>query len=353
MLAMALCFSGLLAALSAYGTNNPHATAAHQAQASTPTGAAQAADPEVNKVIEKLTAAGVLRMASVEDVRKAYAFYPSLAGKPEKVFRVEDKLIPGPGGQIPIRLYFPQAGRGLPIFVFFHVGGFVAGDLDTDDVPLRSIANRCGCIVLSVAYRLAPANHYPAAPDDCYAATKWAAEHAAEFGGDARRIAVGGEGAGGTLAAVVALMSRDRGGPPLILQVLIYPSLDADMMRTSRYLSHDPTITPDTVAAMLGAYLPTITKNLEDPYISPVYATNLKSLPSALFVTDEDDPGRDESDDYARRLTGAGVKVQVSRYPNMIHGFFLMTGELSAARKAVDEVSLALKASFETAQPAK
>lgn len=349
---IALCSSLILIASVAQGNNHHSPASSPQAQSSADPGADQAPDPQVKNVLDKLAAAGVLHMSTVQDVRKAFLFYPTLSGKPENVFRVEDKQIPGPAGQVPIRLYFPQAGRGLPIFVFFHIGGFVAGDLNTDDVPLRAIANRCGCIVLSVAYRLAPENPYPAAPNDCYAATKWAAEHANEFGGDARRIAVGGDGAGGNLAAVVALMGRDRGGSAIIFQVLVYPTLDADSTRASRYLSHDPSLTPDIQAEILGAYLPMIS-NPKDPYISPVYATSAKNLPSMLLVTDEDDPTRDEGNAYADKLADAGVKVQILRYPNMIHGFFTMTGDLDAARKAVAEISQALKVAFQTAQTPK
>ena len=190
-------------------------------------------DPQVKAIIAKMNAAGVLHPQNLEEARKAYLFYAQFAGPPEHVFQVEDRQIPGPAGNIPIRLYAPRAGGGLPVFVFFHGGGFVTGNLDTHDPPLRAIANRCECLVVSVAYRLAPEHPYPAATDDAYAATKWVANHAAEIGGDASRIAVGGDGAGGNLAAVVTLMARDQGGPRLIYQVLIYPILDSLMLTHS------------------------------------------------------------------------------------------------------------------------
>jgi acetyl esterase len=308
-------------------------------------------DPQVKGVLEKMAAAGVLHLTTVDQVRKAYLFYPVLSGKPEHVFRVEDRVIPGPAGNIPVRLYIPREGRGLPIWVFFHGGGFVAGSLDSHDTPLRAVANRCGCIVVSVAYRLAPQNPYPAAPDDAYAATKWISEHAAEIGGDARLIAVGGDGAGGNLAAVVTLMARDRGGPRLIYQVLIYPTLNA-IMQASGYISKDPILTPDVRAAILAAYVP-LTKDLADPYISPVSAKSLKNLPPAFLVTDQDDPARDEGDAYARRLAEDGVRVKVSKYPKMIHNFFLMAGELDAGKKAIEEIAGALRSAFEsTSRPA-
>lgn len=196
-------------------------------------------DPQVKAVIDRMAAAGVLHPSTVAGVRKAYLFYSTLSGKPEQVFRVEDRKIPGPAGELTIRVYAPNSSSPLPIFVFFHGGGFVAGDLDTEDTPLRSVSNRCGCLVVSVAYRLAPEHPYPAAPDDAFAATKWVGEHATELGGDARRIAVGGDGAGGNLAAVVALMARDRHGPHLLYQVLIYPSVGT-IMSGSLYFIERP-----------------------------------------------------------------------------------------------------------------
>ena len=333
------------AAFAGESAEKPHAmrrqASDQSAQATKPT------DPQVKAVVDKMTAAGVVHLMTVDQVRKAYLFYPTLSGTPENVFRVENRSIPGPAGEIPIRLYIPREGQGLPVFVFFHGGGFVAGSLDTHDTPLRAVANRCGCIVVSVAYRLAPQNTFPAAPNDAYAATKWISEHAAEIGGDARRIAVGGDGAGGNLAAVVTLMARDRGGPHLVYQVLIYPTLNA-IAQTSEYTSKDPILTPDVRTAILAAYVP-ITKDLQDPYISPVSAKSLKDLPPAFVVTDEDDPGRDEGDAYARRLAEEGVAVKVSKYPNMIHNFILMAGELDAGKKAIDEISEALKNRFENA----
>jgi acetyl esterase len=301
-------------------------------------------DPQVKAVIDRMAAAGVLHPSTVEEVRRAYLFYPTLSGKPERVFRVEDRRIPGPAGQISIRVYTPNPSTQLPVFVFFHGGGFVTGNLDVADTPLRSVANRCGCIVVSVDYRLAPENPYPAAPDDAFAATKWVAEHAPELGGDAGRIAVGGDGAGGNLAAVVALMARDRSGPHLIYQVLIYPDITAIMLG-SRYLSNDPIVTPDARIATLGAYVPLV-GNQEDPYISPIYAKSLAGLPPALLITDQDDPAWDEGGAYAKRLRQAHVSVTLSVYPNMIHGFFLMAGALDAGKKCIDEVAAALTEAF-------
>jgi acetyl esterase len=324
------------------GEQNQTAT---QSESQTP------ADPQVKTVLDKMAAAGVARPTTVADVRKAYLFYPTLSGSPEHIFRIEDREIPGPAAKrnIRVRVYSPNSTSGLPIFVFFHGGGFVAGSLDTYDTPLRSVANRCQCIVVSVAYRLAPENKYPAAPDDAYAATKWVAEHGSEIGGDPYRIAVGGDGAGGNLAAGVTLMARERGAPRLIFQVLIYPTLDASTLRPIWWEETDvPTVTRDAKNDILRLYLP-VTGNLRDPYVAPLHAENLMNLPTALVITYEDNPMHDEGDEYATRLRQDGVAANVSFYPNMIHGFFLMAGDLAAGKKCVDEIASALRSAFKGA----
>jgi acetyl esterase len=301
-------------------------------------------DPQVKAVVDRMAAAGVLHPMTVEEVRAAYAFYQTLSGTPEKIFHVADRSISGPAGEIPIRIYSPNSSTNLPILVFFHSGGFVAGNLDSEDTPLRAVTNRCGCIVVSVDYRLAPKNPYPAAPEDAFAATKWVSEHAAEFGGDAQRIAVGGDGSGGNLAAVVTLMARDKKGPRLIYQVLIYPDIDA-ILRTSRFRSHDPVVTVESHMTSLDAYvLPS--DSLEDPYVSPIYAKTMRGLPPALIITDEDDPARDEGGAYASRLRYEGVPIQLVQYPNVIHGFFLMAGALDAGKKCIDQIGAALTQAF-------
>ena len=323
-------------------------------------------DPQVKAILDQLAGAGVLHPRTLDQVRAAYSLYAEFAGTPENVFRVEDRTIPGPAGEIGVRLYVPRAGGGLPVWVFFHGGGFVTGSLDTHDAPLRAVANRCDCLIVSVAYRLAPENRYPAAPNDAYAATQWVAAHAAEIGGDPARIAVGGDGAGGNLAAVVALMSRNhvdsllldskvRGktdarpalgsGLHLTYQVLIYPTVDLSLLTNSWILSHDPVFTTDSMSLMTSMYVPMLV-NPQEPYLSPTNASSLRGLPPTFLVTDQDDPVWDEAQIYAHRLIDAGVPVQVSSYPNVIHGFFLMAGRLDAGRKVIDEIGAHLKAAF-------
>jgi acetyl esterase len=307
------------------------------------------ADPQVKNVLDKMAAAGVAQPTTVADVRKAYLFYPKLSGSPEHVFRTEDREIPGPAASIGVRVYTPSATSGLPILVFFHGGGFVAGSLDTHDTPLRSVANRCECIVVSVAYRLAPENKYPAAPEDAYAATRWVAEHGSEIGGDPHRIAVAGDGAGGNLAAVVTLMARERGTPHLIFQLLIYPSLDASTLRPIWWAeANAPTVTREAKNEILRLYLP-VTGDLRDPFVAPLHAQNLKNLPPALVIAYEDNPMSDEGEEYAVRLKKDGVVARVSTYPNMIHGFFLMAGDLDAGKKCINEMASALRNAFKGA----
>ena len=309
-------------------------------------------DPQVKAVLGKMAAAGVAQPKSVADVRKAYAFYPTLSGTPEPVFSVVDRPIPGPAGPIAVRVYTPSTTSGLPILVFFHGGGFVAGGLDSHDTPLRAISNRCECIVVSVAYRLAPENQYPAAPEDAYAATRWVAEHGRDIGGDPLRIAVGGDGAGGNLAAVVTLMARERRTPPLVFQVLIYPSLDASTIRPSWWVeSNTPTVSRKSKLDVLGMYLP-IAASLSDPFVAPIRAKDFKNLPPALIITYKDDaPMRLESEEYVNRLTQDGVAAKLSLYPSMIHGFFLMAGDLDGGKKCIDETARALSDAFKSKSP--
>jgi acetyl esterase len=292
--------------------------------------------------------AGLLDPKTLDQARKGFLFYSKFAGPPEMVFHVEDRKIQGPAGDIPIRVYVPRAGGGLPVFVFFHGGGFVEGGLNTHDSPLRAITNRCGCLVVSVAYRLAPENPYPAATDDAYAATKWVAEHAEEIGGDSHRIAVGGDGAGGNLAAVVTMMSRDRGSPHLMYQVLIYPSLDPSMLTYSWIASHDPIETNQAELAQWSVYVP-VRVDPSQPYISPING-NLHNLPPAFMIIGVNDPAHDEDEQYANGLKSAGVPVEVVPFDNMVHGFFLMAGKVDAGRKVIDDVAAALKKAFQNAK---
>ena len=261
-----------------------------------------------------------------------------------KLLKVEERQIPGPVGSIPVRIYTPPGVGNLPVLVYFHGGGFIAGDLNTCDAQLRALANRVGSIIVAVGYRLAPKHQFPAAPNDAYAGTKWVANHAKEIGADTTRIAVGGDSAGGNLAAVVTLMAHDRGGPALIYQVLLYPNTDATMSTASWKKFDGYVLTRHGAASNYMQYLSSGT-NRKSPYVSPLWAKDLKNLPPALVITAGFDPLRDEGEAYAARLKQAGVPVLATRYSRMRHGFFNVVG-LAQENKVIEQIASALRTAF-------
>lgn len=302
-------------------------------------------DPQAQALLNQIAASGAPAPRNITEARQGYLEIRQLAGAPEPVNKVEDRQILGAAG-IPVRIYSPLDELNLPVLVYFHGGSFTVGDLDTHDAPLRALANRAGCIVVAVAYRLAPENQFPAAPEDAYAVTKWVVEHTAEIGGDATRVAVGGDSAGGNLAAVVTLIARDRNSPTLVYQVLIYPNTDATMSSASwQELGNKGYIlTTEGMASSLAQYLPD-SVDKKNPYLSPLWA-NLNSLPPALVIIGECDPLRDEDEAYAERLKQAGVPVVSKHYEGMIHGFFQMAGALEAGKKVIEEIAANLKQAF-------
>jgi|SRR5579863_19030 len=191
-------------------------------------------DPQMKAVLDAMAASKQPAFHTMEPVaaRKQMAQFVAKV-TPDPVAKVEDRSVPGPGGAIPIRIYTPGSASPRGALVYFHGGGWVLGDIQMTDQPCRMLANASGCVVVSVEYRLAPEHKFPAAPDDCYAATQWVSANAAAFGVDPARIAVGGTSAGGTLASVVALIARDRGGPALAFQLLIYPATTSELTSTS------------------------------------------------------------------------------------------------------------------------
>jgi acetyl esterase len=264
-------------------------------------------------------------------------------GEPEPVASVRDRGLPGPHGEIPVRIYTPEGSTPFPVLVFFHGGGFVLCDLDTHDGTCRSLAKGAGCVVVSVDYRLAPEHPFPAGPEDCYAALRWVAEHAGELGGDPSRIAVGGDSAGGNLTAAATLMARERGGPDLRFQLLVYPVTNCDFDTDSyRENAEGYFLTTSMMKWFWRQYLPDPSQ-AELPLASPLRAPDLSGLPPAHVVTAGYDPLRDEGEAYAARLREAGVAVTARRHDGMFHGFFAMTGLLDAAREAMDEACEALR----------
>jgi acetyl esterase len=305
-------------------------------------------DPQAQAVLEQMAEAGLppLGSVSVEETRQGMVAATAAGEEPEPVAKVEDRTVPGSAGQIPVRIYTPQGSGPFPVLVYFHGGGWVIGNVDTHDPTCRTLANAAGCVVVSVDYRLAPEHKFPAAVDDCYAATQWVAANAAAINGDSGRIAIGGDSAGGNLTAVVAIEARERGGPPLVFQLLVYPVTDYSFSTPSYRDNADGyLLTKDSMVWFWDHYLRSEADG-QDYRASPLRASDLTGLPPALVITAEYDPLRDEGEAYAARLQESGVSVTCTRYDGMIHGFYGLTAVVDQARKAVEESVAALRASF-------
>jgi acetyl esterase len=268
----------------------------------------------------------------------------AVAGQSEEIGRVEDFRIPHPEHPIPIRIFTPTGDGPFPSLVYFHGGGWVVCDLDTHDAVCRAIARRAGAVVVAVDYRLSPEYKFPAAVEDCYTATEWVAANAASLAVDPRRIAVGGDSAGGNLSAVMCLKSRDEGGPALALQVLVYPVTNLASFDTPSYreFAEGYYLTRAEMEWFRGHYLAR-TEDAQSPYASPLLAPDLRGLPPALVITAECDTLRDEGEAYAKRLAEAGVEVACTRYGGMIHPFFSLGGAFSQGRRAIEQVAAAVR----------
>jgi acetyl esterase len=264
---------------------------------------------------------------------------------PQPIARVENRTVPGPDGDVPIRVFVPEAAGPLPILVHYHGGGWVIGSVDGSENLCRAMANLTPCIVVSVEYRLAPETRFPGGLEDCYAATRWVAEHGAELGGDPTRLAVGGESAGGNLAAAVALLARERGGPNISFQLLVYPVSDANF-ETSSYveMAEGYGLTLDGMQYFWELYL----EDEEDRAnpLAAVLQADLAGLPPALVITAEYDPLRDEGDALAEKLKAAGVPVERVSYPGQIHGFFNVGTMMQTGDTAVEAAARSLAAAL-------
>ena len=299
-------------------------------------------DPQAVALLTRFQAAGLgdFPDLGVDGSRDALAMFPQLQGDAEPMAKVADLTIPSPAGHLPARMYVPTTDAPLPLLVYFHGGGFVLGDLEVADRPCRELAAATRAMVLSVDYRLSPEHPAPAAVDDAWAAVAWAA--AKDLGTDGR-LFVAGDSAGGNLAAVVALLARDRGGPRIDAQILLYPITDLSTEHPSRTENGEGyLLTARGMRWFTEQYLSGGASPL-DPTLSPLLAPDLSGLPRAIVVTAGFDPLRDEGQAYAQRLLVAGVPVHHIENPSMIHGFTWMSGVLDRSSAVLRLIGTCLR----------
>jgi acetyl esterase len=307
-------------------------------------------DPDAQALLAGRPAGPPLAELSVAQARAGFAqSRVALSGVPPDVASVRDLRLPTPAGEIGARLYRPagtEPQAELPGVVFFHGGGWVLGDLDTHDVTCRQLANAAMCSVLAVDYRRPPEFVFPAAADDAYAATDWFATFAGTLRVDRERIAVMGDSAGGNLAAVTALAARERGGPRLRMQVLVYPVVDLQLAADSfARLAEGFTLTRDAMEWFRSQYAPN-EADWNGWRASPLRAENLRDLPPAFVVTAGFDPLCDEGAAYADRLRADGNSVQYRHFAGQMHGFLGAAGAIRAAVPAIEEIGAALRAAW-------
>ncbi len=301
-------------------------------------------NPQVEALLAMMAAMPKTDYATVTPAElRAQLDTPMGFGEPPAVAEARDLAIALDGRTLPARLYRPDgAAAPAPLVVFYHGGGWVIGTLDTHDATCRALARASGAAVLSVGYRLAPEHPYPAPVEDCYAALEWAAAHAADLGCDPARLAVAGDSAGGNLSAAVSIMARDRGGPALRHQLLIYPVTDDDYSLPS-YAENgggDYFLSTDSMNWFWGHYL---IGDEEAPLARVGRTPDLSALPPATVITAEFDPLRDEGMAYAARLAEAGIAVDAAVAPGMIHGFFSMFQAVPDATTWIERAGANLK----------
>lgn len=279
---------------------------------------------------------------------RAQRLASALPRKDDGLAAIEAFVIAGSAGPIPARVYRPSGRTPLPVVVYLHGGGWVVGDLDTHDATTSALAARSGCVVVSIEYRLAPEFPFPAGLEDCYDALAFVATHGDELGTDSARLAVAGDSAGGNLAAALCILARERGGPSVAFQLLVYPATDhyGDWPSYAEVGDGSHGLSIELLHWFSRHYL-TDRAEAADWRASPIRATDFAGLPPALILTAEYDPLRDEGEAYAERLTAAGVPAVVHRYPAAVHGFFAL-GDTPVREAGLDEAAAALRAALGT-----
>lgn len=306
-------------------------------------------DPQADALLDRLTE-GITPPSATLSVERMRTELDALLTdeNPETVGETQHTELQGPGGALPIKIYAPEGEGPFPVLVYCHGGGWVRGSLEGYDGLCRRITNRASCLVVSVGYRRAPEHPFPAAFEDCYHVTEWAAENARELGGDPDRIAVGGDSAGGNLAAAVTLAARDRDGPALSHQLLLYPTVNPPTV--TWFDSYDSNgegylLEMDSVQWYLDQYCDEA--DVGNQYAFPIRARSLADVPPATVVTAGFDPLADEGEAYVERLESAGVDVTHFRYDDQIHAFVSLYEYLDAGAEAIEEVSASLREAFE------
>ena len=306
-------------------------------------------DPQAEQFLKTLESLALppFELMEIGEARAAAAASADLIGEPLPVAEVRDVSAPGPGGEIPLRLYHPN-GEVCPVLVYLHGGGWVLGDIPTHEKICTQIVHGANCAVISVDYRLAPEHKFPAAVEDAYAALQWVVNHAGELGIDDQRVAIGGDSAGANLATAACLMAKDHNETMPVGQILVYPIADCDLETPSYQQNADGyLLTRSTMQWFWQCYVANDTERFH-PYVSPLRAKDLSGLPPALVITAEYDPLRDEAEAYARRLREAGVDVTLTRYDGMIHAFIRRTDIFDQAHVAQHEVCQTLRGLFGT-----
>ena len=304
-------------------------------------------DPQAQKILDQLDGLGLPPNHTISPAEARTNALSKPRPEGPEVAKVEDRSIANDDFQVPIRIYTPKGSGPFPVLSWFHGGGWVIGNLETSDEIVRHLVVGTDCVVVSVDYRLAPEAKFPAPFEDCYAATQWISHNAASINVDPSRLAVGGDSAGGNLAAAVCLAAKERGSLPIIFQLLVYPVTAMDFGTPSyKQNANGYALTMDGMKWYWNHYLSCDT-DASNPYAAPLAANDLSGLPPTLVITAEFDPLRDEAETYAKKLQDAGVSATATRYYGMIHGFFGMSAVTEKGAQAISQASTALRVAFD------